>query len=487
VSPDAEPGASERPQDDGLWTMTLAAVRAADRVTAEHLADDGYCSRVEVPEVGRYDSGWPRLSRSFGVPDKGPPQRSSLFGTTQSILRPFAYDDVPELVGLIQYVGQRPDLRARLTSDRVGERQDWLIDFEAAQLPLTLLDRMYAVGAHDDVALLALYRERETAWLSDRLPVERVFPLALTALDLDEALVIDDRTRIEPLDDGTHAARAPRSTGGLDAVPAPVIDAATHAIIITDEIENPGPGGRIFGTGRQLDLRVDQAELICQALRVLTAQGLGFAQLLLRPLGWADSWTHNLPAMEVHGTVRRYPDWFDNYGWLRPPDPLPRDLVGRLPAVVSGLSTSDGNVQLAARRLSQARLRNDEDDRIIDACIGLEALLSKDRDELSHRLSLRAAAALSSHPTEPWRASVVYAAMKRIYEHRSTVVHGGSVKPAKRTFSVGSLSLPNGPLACRLLGQLLLDVLERPGGWTPDSLDAVILARLDTPPPDAGA
>jgi hypothetical protein len=153
--------------------------------------------------VGQYDSGWPRLTRTIGVPENGPPRRSSLFGTTTDILRPFAYDDLPELVAFIDYVKQRPDLLARLDLGLPGKHRDWLVTYEAVQFPLTLLDRMHAVNAHDDDSLLALYLQREAAWLSHRLPVEHVFPLALTALDLDEPLELNEVTRLEPLDVGT--------------------------------------------------------------------------------------------------------------------------------------------------------------------------------------------------------------------------------------------------------------------------------------------
>jgi hypothetical protein len=220
-----------------------------------------------------------------------------------------------------------------------------------------------------------------------------------------------------------------------------VVDAATHAIVVRTEIDNPGPTARVFGRVQQPALRLDQADLVCEARRVLSGRSLGVAQLLVRPVGWADSWTHDLPALEVHGTIRRYPEWFDDFGWRRPADLIPRDRLDRLPGAFRALSVAEPQVRLASRRLSQARLRNNEDDQIVDACIGLEALLSSGRDELSHRLSLRAAAALASHPTTPWRAGLVYAAMRRVYEHRSTVAHGGEVKPAKRTFKVGTLEL----------------------------------------------
>lgn len=96
-----------------------------------------------------------------------------------------------------------------------------------------------------------------------------------------------------------------------------------------------------------------------------------------------------------------------------------------------GLRSAKPNIRLATRRLSLAALRNADDDRTVDACIGLEALLGEGRDELSHRLALRAATALGTRSSNPFNAQATYDLMKKVYVHRSAVVHGTSGEKSK--------------------------------------------------------
>jgi len=75
---------------------------------------------------------------------------------------------------------------------------------------------------------------------------------------------------------------------------------------------------------------------VCDALRVLTAVDIGYAQVLSRPVGWADGWTYNLPALTEVATLRRYPDKFDNYGWLQKPNLIPREALNQLTDIFGG-------------------------------------------------------------------------------------------------------------------------------------------------------
>lgn len=463
-----------------LWKLTLPAVRAAGAAANAQLEGGGWRPRVSLPRVGVFDSGWPHLNRStLFPPDDAPTDYSALFGATGGNLNPIAYADVPELVTLIDYVRAREDLRSRTTvRSATGnvEREDRLLEFEVADLPLSLLDRARATDAGTDDELLALYLERERAWLLDPLPVEYIFPLALTALDLDAVLVIDDFIRVEPLDAAMQAARAP-SVDSMGSVPTPVVSAATHAIVVSGhQLKNLGPAARNFDRYDE-PLPLEEADLVCEALRIVTHLDVGYAQVLRRPLGWADLWVHDLPAVTTLSTMRRYPDWFDRYRWLREPNPISRPALEQLPAVVAALRAAAANVRLAARRLSLAATRSASDDRTVDACIGLEALLGDGRDELSHRLALRAATVLATRAVDPADPHTIYDLIKKVYKHRSAVVHGTTADKS-RTLTFGGSTYAAADVAIILLREMLTDALTRSGGWTPKSLDAELLTAL---------
>lgn len=81
------------------------------------------------------------------------------------------------------------------------------------------------------------------------------------------------------------------------------------------------------------------------------------------------------------------------------------------------------NLRVAADRLAGVWERTRyPGDAVVDLCIGIEALLGSGRDEIVHRISMRAAAMLSSRGWGP--SGDVYKAFKDIYAYRSQVVHG---------------------------------------------------------------
>jgi hypothetical protein len=125
-----------------------------------------------------------------------------------------------------------------------------------------------------------------------------------------------------------------------------------------------------------------------------------------------------------------------------------------------------------------AEVRDDADDQLVDACIGLEALLGQENAELSYRVSIRAAALLCSRKKQPLNPTVVFDLTRKVYNRRSELVHGSvSSKHQSFTFPNGTTLATNG-LAVFLLRQVLLERLLRNDNWTVDDLDSVLLQRL---------
>ena len=119
----------------------------------------------------------------------------------------------------------------------------------------------------------------------------------------------------------------------------------------------------------------------------------------------------------------------------------------------------------------------DKPDSAVDACIGIEALVGEEHDELVHRMALRAATALAGNG-DP---QVIYKAVRSVYDYRSAIIHG--TEPSKKKQKV---AFPDGgKVSARMLARILLRALLRSvlavdGGWTPSTLDARLLASLST-------
>jgi hypothetical protein len=75
--------------------------------------------------------------------------------------------------------------------------------------------------------------------------------------------------------------------------------------------------------------------------------------------------------------------------------------------------------------------------------------------------------------------------MKKVYDHRSAVVHGAS-GDRSRTIALGEETWTADVVAIILLREILSDALTRPGGWTAQSLDVALLKALARPTDDEG-
>lgn len=518
--------------DERLHQLTIAAVvTGAAWLHVRHSVGQ----RVpidELPHVVAFESGWPMFSvthRSSDPDDRRHRQRIEKptylsqfdgFGPDQS------FESSPEMLALCAYVTESETLSRRFAPTRpdgstldcgaftrawVGRllERAWnkgalpaLPPFgkgERRHVGPSALDpdplRRYTMVVElmmDRRLLDEIYSEAEAAVLARTLETEWWIPLVLTPLAQAEALQLDESCRIEPLTEELQLARAVGGSDILAGSPQALRDAATHALVVRGRpLDNTDLGARLYGTAKRDAARrdapdFDAIDLACQALRITTGAHVGYAQVWMRPLGWADGWRADLPAMTLHESVRRYDPKLDNYGWLTTtPGTVSNERLAETPQVLKSLKTADLRTRLASRRLSLAVLRDDEDDCTVDLCIGLEALLSDGAGtELTYKISVRGAAALATRAKDPLVAREVKTLLAKIYGHRSAVVHG-SIKVAKtrviETKDDHGKTLSRTPVADvaeELLRALLIDALER--GWDAQELDNMIVHSFDS-------
>jgi hypothetical protein len=113
----------------------------------------------------------------------------------------------------------------------------------------------------------------------------------------------------------------------------------------------------------------------------------------------------------------------DTPSWIRGEDV---ETLTRLTAAVPKLNDE---FPIAVSRFTSTTERQNPTDRLIDASIGLENLfLQGTNDELSFRLALRAAWFLGQSANE---RREIFGQLKKVYDSRSRVVHGGVQAPAE--------------------------------------------------------
>jgi hypothetical protein len=469
-----------------LWRITLPAVRAARSKGLAYIASGSYVSRADVPEYETNGHGWSTTTNRDRFSDRkdSPVNWDYMFGHKRGHFAAMAWSEVPELAAAAEQVRELAlsdstleravSVLSRTEKDSTERAEQ--VEFEYVRFVGDIVARAEAIGASSDAELLGIYLQLERARFAAELRGDLMVPIALTALDLDEPTQIGEGVWIEPLDQATQRARAvsPLYEGRISAY---VVAAATHAIVLRSvTFPNHDRARRIFGHVAPDLTNVDR---VIECLHIATGRDTGYAQVIVRPDGWADDWIHDLPPIWKVTKLHAYPDEFDEGGWNAPQVVVPWEDFQRLPTLYAALTAAPANVQLAARRAMRAVLRADDEDETIDATIGIEALLlaNNDRDELTHRMAQRAAAALAGE----YEPEVIYRLLKKVYEHRSKIVHGRTRRQS--TVNLGDQHYPAQQIATLLLRILLLNLLAANEPWTPEALDARLLAGL-TPQTD---
>ena len=401
-----------------------------------------------------------------------------------------SFDEVPALGELGRLAVEDETLRARLLVPEVKKMDEWRerwVKLSAAGIPLQVLDRlMNTVGdgfTEDDF---------ETAWEPvrnglqwEKLPVEVVVPVCLTTFDLTDSVDLAEGTLLEPLPEGEQRARVPKTVWDAAAHDC-VIAAATHAVTIRGCTVD-GPGRMLLEYGRREFYPTDKIELAFEALRIATSVRVGYAQIYMRPIGWAWHYAADLPPVIQGSISRRYPPGFDDYGWLRAPELVTEAEVNdaamnlaELLAAGKSRQAADKSFQLASRRFSSAALRTEEDDAILDLCIAIEAAVGdQDRSEMNYKLSLRTASILALAGERYSDPTVIMQRVKRLYDWRSAIVHGGDVEKARRKF-LGENDQANGlDVATALARHVLRQLVRRSDLRDAGAIDAKLL--LGTP------
>jgi hypothetical protein len=129
-------------------------------------------------------------------------------------------------------------------------------------------------------------------------------------------------------------------------------------------------------------------------------------------------------------------------------------------------TTSGSRLRLAIKRLNSCYMREEEEDAILDATIGLEILLSDgDTQEVTHKLALRLAALSTLVLGYEYQAATIFRNVKRtIYPYRSAVVHGNESRASKtrEIRTEAGEAIPAVKLAIEYLGMTIRAVAAHP-------------------------
>lgn len=463
-------------EEHELDRLVREAVWQARDAVAELESKGKLISRhYRFPQLSQFENGQPQIL--FG---DGPTDFAGLFKIGKTDQWSIPMESVPAIGELGRLAVEDDNLRARALAPGIDEMDEWRegwVKRAAAHWPLEILDRlMNTVGGHfDGAAFDGAWTPLRNGLLWDWLPVDVIVPIALAHAHCPERRELAPGVSLEPIPEGEQLARASDRlyfgvTNDL------IVGAATHAFAFHG-YKLPGPGQMLLETNRPSFYPRQQIELAFQALRLTTDDPVGYAQMYIRPNGWASEYKANLPPVIRGAYVRRYPSAFDDYGWLRAPHKIDRADIDELSSILQELHAAQRSLKLAARRFSGAALREEVEDAILDLCIALEAGLGDgQRTEMTYKLGMRASAVMASTRAidEP---GAVLRQVKRLYDWRSALAHGGDEQKARKRFNdamgVGGEGVE---AATGLVRTVLRQLVEAPELRDPLAIDAKLVA-----------
>lgn len=461
-----------------LAKLMIQAALSMHEFGHEALAKGGYFPRIEDVPYKENEHGWPSVTRSY-YPFGGKSdliEWTSVFGAEKNQTLKFDIDDVAALVPLVDHAVADETLDRAFDPLGVGrrdaeKRKRW-VGGGAVTEAATLLMRAEALGDVSAATLADVYRQWERGHFQSEVVGDLIFPILLTHFEIEDRYEIEPGVSIERIAEDVHRLRA-LSLGHSEVNPF-LASAATHALVLHDQRfdNSDGPLARRI----RFDMQVpgqDEADLFFQALSIASGHESGYAQVCLRPNDWATEWLLDLPPLELASSLVAYPQSFKG-GWNREGVTVDAEALNKLPALLAGLQTTTSRAKLAARRLRQSSMREHREDIVIDACIGIEALVGEEHDELVHRMGLRASVALS---TVGWNANAAYSVLKKVYGHRSTIVHG--TEPKNATITIAEKNYEVASTAVFLLRSLLEAHLLATPPWTPASLDSDLFEAIN--------
>jgi len=430
------------PKDAPLWDVVKRATYDALHKVAIWIQENSTTSDL----VGRRDT-WPNWEQLFGV------------RTESDILAVYQYVEISEISDLMDIIDVRPVVREKFAipvpNPDGTEGDTKIMRHEVAMIPLTLAENyvaLYGQTTADDDKLVKLYEPYESYLLGENEKDLRAnITVPILGANLEQAGQVDGNSIIR-IDSRWNPIFTNVAADGYDLETMRKAKVSLRMANATVRVEG-------FGSLHYAYPSQESDDAIARFFEALAIEAPGpttWVQVAIEPCNWSAKFNRSGGSTTV--TLRR--DFATRIDavyrrGLYDPYNLNDDQSNLILADQELLKHSNKSIRVAARRLARARCRPDGDDRIIDLCIGLEALLGSGFSETVHRLSMRAAVLLS----KLWGISSaeVYKATRDLYALRSRVVHGDT-KPYGETM----LNLDGVPIhASRFATAALASLLKR--------------------------
>ena len=197
----------------------------------------------------------------------------------------------------------------------------------------------------------------------------------------------------------------------------------------------------------------NEVDLFFIAQQMVCYKKSGYSQIIYKPLGWGRNYKGNLLPLSGF-SIREYPDYFDDYIWLNKSNFIEinkKELEEIKDLFSFFMKTDSSKLKNALNRFRYCTYRTKENDRILDAVIAMESLLDDNtQGEIKFKISLRMAYIISLY-NDKINPVETFNAMKKIYNYRSAIVHGNTIKEKDNQIKYNNKNYTVNELALELL------------------------------------
>lgn len=316
------------------------------------------------------------------------------------------------------------------------------------------------------------YREIERGIFDKELEVDLIIPIVGLSFDFNSHWLYEQTVAIFKMNEEFQEARFLDQQFDI-RVPSIVAGFSSHGFLLKNrKLANDG----FLQISHQAQVLIKNEISLINSLfgllKAATGDATGYAQVLIHPLMWAHRYLAHLPVV-ISEAVRAYPTSFDEGVWRKTPQVVPLHHLKSISKILSTPDTfKDKRISLALSRLNSCLLRENKEDQILDACIGLEALFNdSDKQEMTHKLALRVAAISQYFERGEYSKKDIFAAVKTIYKFRSTVAHGGKTNSKDSVVTIAGGESPTEEFAVDILRESIIAL-----GKYPQFLDS---AKID--------
>ncbi|WP_313346939.1 HEPN domain-containing protein [Sedimentibacter sp.] len=205
---------------------------------------------------------------------------------------------------------------------------------------------------------------------------------------------------------------------------------------------------------------------IMAIIRVVTGYTIGYEQILTRPLNWIDDFCADLTSL--YGAKSHFVNAKEiDKMWMHlSVSKISSEQVFEIQKLYATVLSSKadkakGGLTFALRRLNRCMLRDEDDDMAIDATIGLETLLSGgNKSEITYTISNRISVVFAHERNEHYTQKNCREIMKKIYNYRSKVVHGDTIKEKDKYHKINDSEVEIEKIAVDFLRYTILFVLH---------------------------